>query len=374
MKKHNILFITATLRVGGLETYLVNLIRTLPYDLFGSTVIYNESSEQDFISVLQEAGAEVLQVSNSYWQVDFIYKLSGIIKNRNIDIICDFRDDFSAPSMLAAKMCGVKSRVAMYRSSRPCFRPTPIKNAYASVLHQIVKSTATRIIGNSSKVLDSFYPTWKNCNKYAVVHNGIPLDTFTQKYNKANVRIELGIPTDAFVIGHVGRLHESKNHMVILDCFAKIRNDCANAYLLLVGDGSLRKRIEFDLAKMGISNRVVMAGQRRDIAQMLSAMDIFLYPSIYEGMPTAFVEAMAAGLPFIASNITEIREITPSSLLCNLFKPDDSKGMAAAILNLMRDTHQMSDIGETAQIWAIENFGIEKSAEKLCRHFLEPLE
>jgi len=374
MSKYNILFITATLNVGGLETYLVNVIKTLSADVFHSTVVYNSTGDPDFLAVLEKHGAEILRIPNFYLQVDFIVRLIRIIRDRKIDIVCDFRDDFSAPSMLAAKIAGVRSRVAMYRSSRPCFMPTFAKNLYAAGMHKIVKSTATRIIGNSTKVLDNYYPNWKRMTQCAVVPNGIPLAIFTCKHDKLAIRRELGIPVDAFVIGHVGRLHESKNHTVILETFIRVKQSCPQAYLLLVGDGPLRGQIVSKLAQKGISGSTFMVGQRKDVARMLSSMDLFLYPSIYEGMPTAFVEAMATGLPFVASTIEEIMGIVPDNLKGQLFNPTNAVEMAASILRMIENPVRMQELSQIARDWAIKNFSIETSVANLTRYFLELLQ
>jgi glycosyltransferase involved in cell wall biosynthesis len=221
-------------------------------------------------------------------------------------------------------------------------------------------------------VLDNYYRNWRANKKCAIVHNGVPLQDYLLQKNKGIIRRELGIPENAFVIGHVGRFHESKNHITLIKLFSRIKRQCPSAHLLLVGDGELRPEIEVALEDNVVKTDITMTGIRNDIARLHAAMDVFVYPSIYEGMPTAFVEAMMSGLAFVASNIEEIAEIVPSELQTQLYDPCDENAMCNAVVELYRDTARRDRIGEIGRLWAMDKYTIEKSAKLLCGHILEP--
>ncbi|HML73233.1 MAG TPA: glycosyltransferase [Anaerohalosphaeraceae bacterium] len=370
--KYNLMFVTASLQIGGLETYLVNVLKVLDRSIFSPLVVYNGLGRDDYLPVLHDMAIPVHKIPNSPWQVDYYSKVKKIIREYSVDIVCDFRDDFCAPTLIAAGLAGVKSRVAMYRSSRTCFKPTWIKNAYASIMHTLVSLTATRMIGNTSKVLANYYGDWKSNKKCAVVHNGVPIDEYLAKKDKTRVRTELGIPENAFVIGHVGRFHESKNHDTLIKVFSKVKQQCQSAHLLLVGDGALRPQIEACINENAVGANTIITGLRTDIARLHAAMDVFAYPSLYEGMPTAFVEAMISGLPFVASNIEEITEIVPPELQGQLLNPYDVNMMAEAIMKLNQQADQRINCGAIAQRWSMDRFSIEKSVQQLCGHLLVP--
>ncbi|MGO9691540.1 MAG: glycosyltransferase [Syntrophobacteraceae bacterium] len=129
------------------------------------------------------------------------------------------------------------------------------------------------------------------------------LEPFRQETDPARVRVEIGIPSDACVIGHVGRFHEAKNHSFLVEIAFEIAKREPRMRLLLVGDGPLRSQVEQKTAQLGLTGKVIFAGIRTDIPRlMLGAMDIFIMPSLYEGLPLVGIEAQAAGLPLLVSD------------------------------------------------------------------------
>jgi glycosyltransferase involved in cell wall biosynthesis len=119
---------------------------------------------------------------------------------------------------------------------------------------------------------------------------------------RQQMREQLRINKDYLVIGHVGRFHAVKNHTFLLDVFARLNWKDANTVLLLVGDGDLRGEMEQKARTLGISDRVIFSGVRSDVPDLMQAMDCFVFPSLYEGLPVTLIEAQAAGLPCIVSD------------------------------------------------------------------------
>ncbi len=372
--QYTVLLITTGLGVGGLETYLVRLVKVMDRDVFRPIVVYNKADSETYRNAIESMGIEVLHIATGYSQIQFMGKIKKVMESRGIDIVCDFRGDFAGPTLLVAKLLGICSRVAMYRSSRQGFRESFAKNAYAFVLHKIVEKTATRIIGNTEKVLDVFYPNRSTDARFAVVYNGVDLSMFTKAIDKAAIRASLGIGSVRIVIGHLGRLHKAKNHDVVIEVFRRLHKMLSETQLLLVGDGSLRQRINDRIKTLGLSNCVTLAGQRLDVPEMLGAMDLFIYPSIYEGMPNALVEAMASGLSFVASNIQEISEILPAALHTQLFGANDVAALEDALYQLCTDKKRRDMVGAAAKEWISKNYSIEHSAELLIKHWLAPFD
>jgi glycosyltransferase involved in cell wall biosynthesis len=148
--------------------------------------------------------------------------------------------------------------------------------------------------------------------KVDILHNGVDLSVYHFDANgRENIRREFNLADNAIVVGHVGRLMEQKNHRFLVEVFAKIHEKNPNTVLLLVGKGPLENQLREQIENLGLTNAVIFAGVRKDVPQLLSAMDVFVFPSFYEGMPNTVIEAQATGLPcVIADTITREADIT----------------------------------------------------------------
>lgn len=145
-----------------------------------------------------------------------------------------------------------------------------------------------------------------------IVHNGVDLSVFRYDAEARDViRAELSVPQDAKLIGHVGRFDPQKNHMFLLEIFREIHALDPNTRLVLVGKGPLEEAVRAKAEELGIADRLIFTGVRSDVPKLLSAMDVFVFPSFYEGMPNTVIEAQATGLPcVIADTITREANIT----------------------------------------------------------------
>ena len=260
----------------------------------------------------------------------------------------------------------------MYRSVRPGYKPTLLRNIYVFVIHQITKHFSTYIVGNTKQVLDSFYPDRGSNPKYLIINNGVDLAEFARDARKS-ARKEFGIPSECMVIGHVGRFHKSKNHIVMLRSFAKVAAENRQVCLLLVGYGELEAIIKEEIQALGLQGKVYWAGRRTDISNMLNTMDIFFYPSIFEGLPNALLEAMACKLPIVASNIPEIAEITPEEMKKGLIDPNDIYAFSNSLVRLIRDSKQREILGRIGRQYVGKNYSIQFSVEKLSRCWMKGL-
>ena len=182
------------------------------------------------------------------------------------------------------------------------FRPKPVSRVAGIsrwtkrliARHSTVRLAASRKAGRSL-----FAPRDGSCPDWDLLYYGIDLTSYRAPIDRQEIRIALGLPANTFVVGHVGRFVEQKNHALLVDIAAEVvRRDPAVSFLL-VGEGALRPEIERKVAEAGLAAHVVFAGGRDDVPRlMVGAMDLFLLPSLYEGLPLVGIEAQAAGLPF----------------------------------------------------------------------------
>ncbi len=162
----------------------------------------------------------------------------------------------------------------------------------------------------------------------SIVYNGIEVDKFSSPIDRVIARKIFNLDPTEFVFGNVGRLHEQKGHKFLLQAFAKMS---AHARLLIIGDGEIRDELMILVDQLEIRDRVAFLGARSDIHEFLSAIDIFVMPSLWEGQPIALLEALAIGKPCIASAVDGIPEIIVDEVNGYLVSPKDVPGLAAAM-------------------------------------------
>ena len=201
--------------------------------------------------------------------------------------------------------------------------------------------------------------------KTVIIRNGINLDVFQNPgISRLEKRKELSIPEDAFLVGHVGRFTPEKNHVFLVDVFREIMKKRENAYLLMIGAGD-HSHIEKSMYDYGLSDRYQILSGRKDINELLAAMDIFVFPSIFEGLPVSMVEAQAAGLRCLISDRCDPEVICTDR--CIPMPLDNPENWAAAALDTtLRHTpeHLLSDYDMKKEICRLEQLYLGQLADE----------
>lgn len=201
--------------------------------------------------------------------------------------------------------------------------------------------------------------------KYQVINNAIETSTYTfSETRRKEVRRKLGI-REELVIGHVGRFNHPKNHPFLLDIFAYLLKQLPNAILLLVGGGEDMPKIQAKAQSLGIADHVRFLGVRSDVADLMQAMDVFVFPSLYEGLPVTMVEAQASGLPCLISDKVPRECILTEGLVEVIPLSASADGWAEKILT-MRNISRTDRHNEIAA----HGFDINAEAVKLQEFYL----
>ena len=213
-------------------------------------------------------------------------------------------------------------------------------------------------------------------NMVHILNNGVDAQKFTyDKVSAEAFRAEYGIDQEKLVIGHIGRFSPQKNHDFLIDVFSEIAKKNNNAILVLVGVGELQNNIKRKVETMGLNEKVLFTGLRDDIPRMLSACDIIVFPSLYEGMPNTIIEAETNGLPCLVSD-TVTRQAAITDLVRYKSLSDSASSWANATIQLyceMKDRNRSSygeivksqgyDISQTAEEFIELVFGKEENEE-----------
>lgn len=291
---------------GGIETWLMHVLRHIDRDRFRMDFLVHIPHQGAYDEEIRALGSQVIPCLHPSQPWLYAHNLKQILpKYGPYDIVHSHVHHYSGYVLHLAQQAGVPIRIAHSHNDTSSLQAKAglYRRLYLALTQRWIFHHATLGLGCSRKaVADLFGPNWDD-PRWRVLYYGIDLTPF-QGVNSVAVRAELGIPTDAFVIGHVGRFVAQKNHKFLVEIAREVRKREPRMCLLLLGEGSLRPDIEQQIRAVGLSDHVIFAGVRPDVARlMLGAMDIFLLPSLYEGLGLVLIEAQAARLPCIFSDV-----------------------------------------------------------------------
>jgi len=199
-------------------------------------------------------------------------------------------------------------------------------------------------------------------DKVVTVYNGVDLPfVVPDPQAVARMRRAFGVPTQGLLVGTVGRLHPQKGFASLLAAVARVRERLPAIRLLLVGDGALRRDLVARAEALGLAEVVTFAGSRGDVPEILAALDLFVLPSLWEGLPNAVLEAMAAGLPVVATAAGGTPELVVDGETGLLVPPGDVTALAEAIERLLRDAGLRRKMGEAGRKRVEGHFTIEQT-------------
>lgn len=212
---------------------------------------------------------------------------------------------------------------------------------------------------------------WIRPERMGVMYNGVDTQRFAPcEESRIAMRKELGLPEKSFVVGAVGRLVPIKDHQTLLKAAALLSSSGIDVRVLLVGSGPERARLQ-GLATDALEGRVCFAGDSSQVPEMLNAMDVFVLPSLGEGMSNTLLEAMACGLPVLATNVGGNPEIIENNVHGRLFTPGDAAWLAAQLNLLAQDPALIHQLGTAARNRAIESFSLSRMLESYRCFYLD---
>lgn len=311
MKK--VLQMGMTDNLGGIESFLINYYQEIDKRRFQFDFINIYDNLLYFQKEIEQLGGNVYKVPSYYKHpIKYLKVVSQIIKNQKYEIVhCNMNSAVFLYPLIAAKLGGAKLIISHSHNS------SSDKGIMKELLHFINKHFisffANYYLACSSKAGEWFYSKkiLKSSN-FKILNNSIDVQKFKfDQQARKSKREELQIQDSTLVIGHVGRFNKQKNHVFLIECFEKVHLQNPDSVLLLVGIGPLQEDIIKLVNLKKLQNNVIFLGQRNDVEKLMCAMDIFVLPSLYEGLPLVGVESQATGLIcFFSDKITNELNIT----------------------------------------------------------------
>lgn len=306
-----LLCIVGSMNAGGAETFLMKMYRALDKNKY--QMDFAVAGDGIYDNEITQYGGKIFKITpKSSGVIKNFWSIQKIVKNNHYkSVLRVSQNSLSALELFAAELGGAEIRG--YRSSNS----NTVSGTKKEIIVHKLCMWMPRLFANvrfAPSTEAAEYMFGKGCidnGDAFLLKNGLALDVYKYSENaREKVRAELGLK-DEFVVGHIGRFNQQKNHAFLLDVFAEIKKIHGDAVLLLCGKGEKESEVRNRVEKMGLSNSVRFLGVRSDVPQVLSAMDIFVFPSLYEGMPNTVIEAQANGLPcYISDHITREARVT----------------------------------------------------------------
>jgi glycosyltransferase involved in cell wall biosynthesis len=358
------------LRPAGAERCVYELARRLDRDRFEVRVIALRGGAM--ADDLRAAGVEtaVLNVRGK-WDVLKVSRLAGLLRRWEIDLLHTHLFHADLAGRPAAAIAQVPHLIHTVHVAEKRWRPWQF--AWAG----LTAARCDRIVAVSRDVAEHHARlSGLSADRYEVISNGIDVAAYARDgAARKRLRQEWGVPDDGVLVAFVGRLDRQKGPDVLLRAWSHVhasnRAPQPALRLVLAGEGPQRSEIESQIAQLRIQDGVRMLGFVRDVRAVLSAADLFVMPSRWEGFGLAAAEAMAAGLPVIATPVAGLREVVADGESGLLVDAEDAEALARSIEVLAYDPGRRGAMGRCGAQRAAEMFGIERNVAAHQRLYLE---
>lgn len=331
VKKDRITVAWLCLSYSGKKPPMAGLLFGLDSERYRKICIYLKKPS-DAPNCVEEYGCKPFYISRKkrfrIFNLAAIWKLSRVLRREQVDILHCFRHQavvYGTFAAMIAKTPIILSHVLGLNRS---------KKARRRFINRIVLRRVSKILTVGEAVRDDVL----KCNavvrpdQVISLNNSIDYDKYAEvPLTREQIRKELGLDMDSFVVGTVGRLVPTKGQSCLIRAFAEVKKSMPASELVIVGDGSLKEALCREAGRAGLEKHVHFLGFRPDVERILKAMDVFVMPSVAEGMPGALLEAMAAGLPCIATSVGGIPEVLGHGRFGALVPPENENALAESM-------------------------------------------
>ncbi len=305
----NVLHVFGRMVRGGAEIRTLEVMRNIDRKQFNLNFCCLSGLPGELDDEIRALGGKVLPVRIS---PGFPRQFRDLCRALEVKVVHSHVHMSSGLMLLLAKSVNVPVRIAHFRSMQDGRGDSLQRKIKNKIMKNLIDRYATNILAVSEGAMAAAWGSnWEQDARCQVVYNGFEVANYAEIVNREGINKEFGIPADAKIYIHVGRMVKAKNHERLISIFGKIIESQPESVLLLVGRKSpeIEEVIQRKVAEGGMSERVVLAGERLDVPRLLKAANLTLFPSLWEGLPGAVLESCAAGTPVLASDLPGVREI-----------------------------------------------------------------
>lgn len=359
--KIKILHILHSFNMGGLENGVVNLLNNSDQDMFEYEICCVTKSGRAALRLKKRIPIyEMHKREGNDWRL--IPKLARLMKNIKPNIV-HTRNWGTVDGIVAARLARVR---AVVHGEHGWNMDDPMgQNIRRRIARKLLSGMVNHFVAVSEDIKQWMIKSIGISNtKVSKILNGVNTDKFYSGDN-IGIRNSLGFSSEDIVIGTVGRLDPIKDQSLLLQAFAYLNHDKKNLRLLLVGDGPEKRNLESVKKTLPCSERIVLLGERDDVDKILSAFDLFVLPSRNEGISNTVLEAMATGLPVIATDVGGNPELVKDRDTGLLFPPGDCHALVDALnFYIEQNPHMIEIHGQNARDRAVREFSLKRMVKE----------
>lgn len=322
-----ILHLFVTLPVGGAENLLLSIVRRLDPQRFASVVccIAERGVVGDQIAAMGIPVVELHLMNKSGMDGRVVPALVELIRRERIDMVHSQLYHANLYGRLAAIKTGIPAVISIHNTYVKHKLHRQIINWYLG------RRTAAIIVGSEDIKRDVLRYDHVSASRIEIIPNSIDVSRSVSSLSKAAARARFGLAEHDLVLGTLGRLEEQKGHRYLIEALDVLRQRGTPAKLLLAGEGRERAALEAQIASLGLQRQVQLLGTRDDLGDLFRAMDLFVMPSLWEGLSLAMLSAMAAGLPVVATSVGGVSQVFCDDAYGFSVAPGDAAALADKI-------------------------------------------
>ena len=304
--KH-VLHVTGGMDRGGVETWLMHVLRNRDPEEIQMDFLAHRAGSAAYDEEIRDHGSKVLSAPHAASPARYARELKAILRRHGpFDAVHSHVHYFSGYVLAIAARERVPVRVAhahvaMGNASHGA-RRSPWRLVYEETMRRLIWRYATAGLANSAASgRDLFGSRWDADPRFELLQYGFDFSRYAHLGTRDDLKVQLGLDAGTKVIGHVGRFHPQKNHAFLIDLFRTLAARRPDVHLLLVGGRGNVDEVRGAIERLGLSERCTITGETFEVASYLGAMDVMVFPSLFEGLGIVVVEAQAAGVPVVAS-------------------------------------------------------------------------
>lgn len=332
-KPVKILQIVGSMHPGGIENFVMNLYEHIDRERFPFDFVVHKQQEGDYTERIEELGGQIYLLPRlTRHPVRNLRGIYRLVKENHYDIVIRHTPNaLIAPQLLAARLAGAHTVCHAHSETDK----QKVLHALGKVLMKVAAERRIACSVNAAK--------WMfGKQQYEMVHNAVDISAFQySKEKEEKVRKEFQLGT-CHIYGHVGNFVWSKNHLLMLHVFKEIQKKDPEAVLFFVGQGAMQAEIEEEIQKLSLRDSVILTGVRKDVPVLMSAFNILLFPSVYEGLPLTLIEAQAAGLPCLISDSITRDVIVTDGLVKSYSLEKSPEEWAAQAVQMVRENNDLT--------------------------------